>query len=212
MRGFLKNIDFKSNIVHNKSMAHVSKSNFNTQLLQRDTLSEEQKLVSEAQGWFNKLVQEYLQNIQKEWWIIAIHRAILICILNNESTMTLEFALEKRVKMGPEEFDAERFYIKCSWRSYVICIHDEESFTGWIIQFNDKDKYTLSVIWTEELQQEWKKVVNKIKRAGLLEVLSSKKKTDENREKILKILQSLDSEAINDFEETITKLKKQRQM
>ena len=126
--------------------------------------------------------------------------------------MTLELALEKKVKMGPEEFSAERFYIKCSWRAYVICIHDEESFTGWIIQFNDTDKYTLRVIWTEELQQEWKKVVNKIKRAGLLEALSSKKKTDENREKILKILQSLDPEAINDFEENITKLKKQRQI
>ena len=47
-------------------MAHVPKSNFNTQLLQRDTLSEEQELVSEAQSWFNKLVKEYLCNIQQK--------------------------------------------------------------------------------------------------------------------------------------------------
>lgn len=47
-------------------MTHVPKNNFNTQLLQREMLSEEQELVTEAQIWFNKLLKEYLQNSQKE--------------------------------------------------------------------------------------------------------------------------------------------------
>lgn len=193
-------------------MTHVPKNNFNTQLLQREMLSEEQELVTEAQIWFNKLLKEYLQNSQKEWWIIIIHRAILICILNNAQTMTLEFALEKRVKMGGEGFSAERFYIKCNWRAYVICIHNEESFAGWIVYFNERDKYTLSLIWTEELQQEWKKVINKIKRAGFLETISKKKKISESRDRLLKILQNLDSEAVGDIERTISTLKERRSL
>ena len=83
--------DYLSDLWYHEYMTQLAvehlPQNFDTELLFRAALSEQKKLVQEAQEWFDEFVKIYLQ--EAHYWVLCIHRALMICVLNNNTTQKI---------------------------------------------------------------------------------------------------------------------------
>ncbi len=190
----------------------IPKNEFDSALLKRKHLSEQEKLVWEAQNWFNRMIEFYRKNIIPliGGGTIIIPRAILICILNNPSTTVVEIVqrVESEVRMSDTTIRIEQYNIKAQWdRSYTLMVHDSWVLAAWV-NYSDKatNRNDIMIIGPDEMQEEWKELANKIKRAWLLDNISMQWTKKRGREDILKILEGMDTKAVMDIELALANL------
>ncbi len=86
-------------------------------------------------------------------------------------------------------------------------VHDSWVLAAWVNYFDKAtNRNDIMIIGPDEMQEEWKELANKIKRAWFLDNISMQWTKKRGREDILKILEGMDTKAVMDIELALANL------